>query len=255
MSARLCAAAVAFAPPLAATVVVVSNKEAHLMVCALVAAFLWFIAMFGAAIVLLIVRRAPLWFAIGVTVLAQECGRFGFVGLYRRAAPHCHEFPLEEKTSALAAGVGVATIHAFVVYGTAFEARHQDIPSAVVALVFAALDVVLTCLAFQRGLGLRPAVVLVHLAAAAATTAVDAAKVPLVILVLFLATALLWFSTRARRHDTPNQGASSPLSPSLRGGEVSLSATPTHVSSEAHHHEEPPASHYEATSRTAEAPS
>lgn len=191
---QVAAAIIAFGPPVAASIVV--SQKAHLLVCALACALVWLVSMILAAAVLAMVPASPILVVVWVTVGAQEAGRFAFVALYQRVASQLGEMVLDDRSSSLAAGIGFATIHTLVVFGTV-SASECVLAGATVALLFSVLDVTWTCLAFARRDSLAPPAVFGFHLAATASTVLDApcgASLPLIILVLFLSTALLWRS-------------------------------------------------------------
>lgn len=190
------AASIAFSLPLVASVVVCN--EAHLMVCALASAFVWLLSMILAAIALFMLpanlESSVVWIAVVVTACFQEAGRFAFVLLHRWVVPKLNDGNFDEKSSSLAAGVGFATIHVLVVFGTFLGTEPYCLfTGAFIAMLFTILDVIWMRLAFADNHSVWVAIVASHLAASGATciSSTCGASVPMVIVVLFLTTLLL----------------------------------------------------------------
>ena len=182
---RLGAALIVFSPSIAVVVLLLA-KRAQLMILTILAAFVWLVAVLGAALLWRMMPEAartawPLVATIGV--LVQESGRMALVNLYRRteklliAASAAGEesatatavsgvavsFPLNDWSSSLAAGVGFGTMHAIIMFGsvlaasegpaTLYEDSCVGVPMlllyAVLALAFLMLDIMLMCILFH----------------------------------------------------------------------------------------------------------
>lgn len=159
------------------------------MVCALTSAFVWLLSITASSSLILCIPDSLLWMRMVVAVCGQEAGRFCLAPIYDRYSSSAKG---DWWNSAVASGVGFGTIHVLVVYGTMFDERQTTVAQAAIALIFANLDVVFTCLVFSKSRGSRPFVLIAHLLASAATTYAPQFSLPPVILLLFSSIFFLW---------------------------------------------------------------
>lgn len=159
--------------PISALFFLVIAKRAQLVILTLSGAFLWLVAILVTASLwhILPPLTTSLAATIPVAVIIQEIFRVLLFFLYtktetavKRVTTSSHQLPLNDMTSALATGLGVASMHAVLMFGSlvasstgargaAFSSSCESIPlvfsAALSTLPLTLMDVALMILAFD----------------------------------------------------------------------------------------------------------